>query len=336
MERVAERPLVAELVRTRTPHVRVSSAGLRALDQFGEKLAAGHYELQNSGCICEEGGKNRVLVGEEDRYGLPFRTYLCKDCGLLFTTPRMSEKSVAEFYEVDYRPIYRGKEKATAGFFDDQIRHGRQILKRVPGNPRRVFDIGCGAGGVLMPFKEQGAECFGCDFGADYLERGKQAGLTLETGNAETLRKHGPADLIIASHVLEHCLNPIEELRSWSGLLAEGGQIYIEVPGLFEVYRNYKSLAAFFHVAHTFNFTLGTLTDVAGSAGLKMLDGNESVWALFSPSTDIAATSPNRADAIERFLRRGEKSSTKIPRELRRHSLRLARSAAKRLSFGRP
>lgn len=359
MINVSKNPLVAGLVKTGTPHIRVSENGLIALDQFRHRLADGQYELSESGCLCDAPIEGSLLVAEEDRYGLPFKTFLCRQCGLLFTSPRMSQKSVARFYEVEYRPIYRGKQKATPSFFEDQIRHGRQIAKRleqaplplvsrmiVPGRGGsesseslqgvpRIFDIGCGAGGVLMPFKQSGWQCFGCDYGVDYLERGREAGLTLEAGSFETLRKHAPANVIVASHVLEHCLDPVAELRGWSSLLAPNGLVYIEVPGLFDVYRNYKSLAAFFHVAHTFNFTLDTLTAVTAKAGLERIAGNESVWAIFKQSERPPTTSNNVASRIERFLRRNENGILRIPREIRRHFLRQVRGAAKRVPFAK-
>lgn len=251
----------------------------------------------------------------------------------------MSPASVAKFYEVEYRPIYRGKQKATQSFFEDQIRHGRQILNRMrrwrkKTSDQRVFDIGCGAGGVLVPFKEVGFQCFGCDFGSDYLERGRQAGLTLETGDYHSLEKYAPANVIVASHVLEHCLDPIEELKGWASLLSDDGLLYIEVPGLFDVYRNYKSLAGFFHVAHTFNFTLGTLRSVAHSAGLEFIAGDESVWALFriGKGASLEPKASDQAAEIERFLRKDENGIIRLPREARRHALRLARSASKRLT----
>ncbi len=329
-------PLLKDLAKTGSTHIRVSEKGLEALKVFREKLSRGEYELVEGRCVCEAGGANRVLIAEEDRYGLPFQTYLCKDCGLLFTSPRMTPGSVAKFYEDDYRAIYRGKSKATQSFFDDQIRHGRQVLRRVAreksvAKGNRVFDIGCGAGGVLIPFKEASFECYGCDFGSDYLERGRAAGLTLEAGSFEALRQYAPADLIIASHVLEHCLDPIEELRGWASLLAPNGLIYIEVPGLFDVYRSYKSLSLFFHVAHVFGFTLGTLTDVAARAGLERIAGDESVYAIFKPSSPRHEHT-NYSATIERFLARGDGGVWKLPRELRRHAIRLAKSIAKRVT----
>jgi len=331
---VAERPLVQELVDTGKPHIRVSAAGLEALAKFRERLRGGEYELLEEGCVCSSGGANRVLVASEDRYGLPFRTYLCRDCGLIFTTPRMSLQSVIKFYDVEYRAIYRGKPKATEAFFADQARHGRQILRRLGRRSTgRVFDIGCGAGGVLVPFQQAGWQCYGCDFGSEYLERGRAAGLTLEVGSFEMLRPYAPADVIIASHVLEHCLEPVAELKGWASLLSKDGVIYIEVPGLFDVYRNYKSLAAFFHVAHTFNFTLGTLRSVAAQAGLKFVAGNESVWAVFALSDKPFSLPNSDAKRIEKFLGRKEGGAERVPREVRRTFLRLLNSGLKKVGL---
>jgi SAM-dependent methyltransferase len=335
-----DQPLLLELAPSGKPHVRMSPAGRDALKSFRRKLERGEYELTEAGCICGGTDANRTLVAAEDRYGLPFRTYLCRNCGLLYASPRMSPESVQKFYTEDYRSIYRGSSKASDKFFRDQALHGRQILRRITyavgKHPTaRVFDVGCGAGGVLVPFRERGWECYGCDLNSDYLERGRAAGLTLEVGNHEILRSYEPAGLVIASHVLEHCLDPVAELEGWASLLKEDGLLYLEVPGVFNVFRDYKSLGGLFHVAHTFNFTLETLTAMASRAGLHRVAGNESVWALFEKGGEQVEVPPGATLAIESFLRQPNTGLRKAVRELRRHTARLARSGAKRLRFGR-
>jgi hypothetical protein len=56
-----------------------------------------------------------------------------------------------------------------------------------------------------------------------------QALLTPEKA-AEIVDRHGPVDVLIARHILEHAENPERLLRALSGLLREGGYMIVEVP----------------------------------------------------------------------------------------------------------
>lgn len=330
-------PLIKGLRVSGTPHVPLNPESLEALAAFRERLRAGAYEMNESGCLCGSAPASALLIAEEDRYGLPIRTNLCRSCGLLFTSPRMTEESAARFYENEYRPIYRGSATASEAFFHNQTKHGAKILERVgpflkSGSGLVVLDIGCGAGGVLQPFQQAGWRAFGCDFNPAYLERGIDQGLQLVAGSSGALRQFGPADLIVASHVLEHCLEPDKEIREWTSMLTAGGLIYIEVPGVLELFQSYKRIESYFHVAHTFHFSLGTLTNLLAEEGLAFIAGDETVWALFSPDVDVC-TRPHREApvVIENFLRHSQDPLRATARELNRHARKFGRSIAKRL-----
>ncbi|MFU8884466.1 MAG: class I SAM-dependent methyltransferase [Cyanobacteriota bacterium] len=202
----------------------------------------------------------------------------------------MNADSLAKFYETDYRLIYAGNRKATESFFSEQVARGEDILKYVedcldmPRN-RVIFDIGCGAGGVLLPFQDKGFETYGCDLGGEYLERGKAAGLRLDQGDWSILSRHGKAHLVILNHVLEHLPYPLDMLRRLLELIEEDGYIYIEVPGILYSYKTYGDFLLFLQNAHLYHFTLGTLTDAMKKCGYSLVKGDERIRALYKKNT---------------------------------------------------
>lgn len=267
----------------RQPLEKLSELQQSALERFQEKLANGVYAFEPAQCIC--GGRDGIIIASRDRYALTVQTYLCKKCATMWTNPRMTSDSLSKFYEEDYRPIYVGYAQAPDVFFEDQVHHGQVILKfikpHILNQDYTVFDVGCGAGGVLLPFVDAGWHGFGCDLGQEYLERGRSAKLTLEHGEADLLAPYGPANLIILSHVLEHLPDPLLSIQHLSTLLKKDGFIYIELPGIFNIHRAYKDTMLFLQNAHLYHFTLTTLTLLMARVGFKLIKGDQFIHALF-------------------------------------------------------
>jgi SAM-dependent methyltransferase len=273
-----------------------------ALERFKEKIRTKEYNFESVSCLC--GKSNGLLISTRDRYGLPVDTHLCNFCGTLWTSPRMTPESLKNFYTMDYRPIYVGDSQAPDLFFQEQIDHGTFIfnftfpyLVQNNDNKKIVFDIGCGAGGNLIPFKNNGWMTFGCDLGSDYLQRGLAEGLILEHGDAVILSKYGPANFVILSHVLEHMTQPLENLRQISDLLTDDGYIYIELPGIYKIHETYGDFLLFLQNAHLYHFSLNTLVSLMNRAGFTLVTGDEYIHALFKKEK------PTTNESNENFIK---------------------------------
>lgn len=275
------------------PQAKLTESQKKSLFEFQGKVKQGIYTSENVSCLC--GYSEGILLTERDRYCLPVTTKLCTCCGTLRTSPRLDELSLSTFYDRDYRSIYVGSPQAPNEFFEQQEIHGTSILYFVwtaikPEKTLTVFDVGCGAGGTLTPFKNVGCKVFGCDLGSQYLHRGISAGLTLEYGDVETLYQYGKADLIILSHVLEHFPQPLQALKKISQAMNEGGYLYIEVPGIFNIHNAYKNPLLYFQNAHFYHFTLSTLTFLLQQAGFELVKGDEYVQALYKKANKVTSS----------------------------------------------
>ncbi len=302
------------------------------LDAFKDRWLAGELALEENRCGCAD--PDPTQLAPFDRYGLPIETYLCQSCGLVYSTPRMTDDELSQFYKITYRPLYSGQERAPDKLFDRQAKTGREVLQRIrsllPSGSFRgvVVDIGCGAGGALWPFEEEGWQTIGYDFDLDYLDYGRGRGLDLREGTDEIERCH----VLMALHVLEHVATPGAMLARWTSALEPGGLLVISVPGLLRAFAEYAGLQPYLHVAHLFHYTLDSLADlVERSTGLHLLSGDESVFAVFGKGQASARIPTDVSGRILGYLKFRESGMGKVLTYAERKALKLQRRLGIRL-----
>jgi len=127
-----------------------------------------------------------------------------------------------EHYRRRYAALKPGWEHATARF-------QRWIAARLTPNSR-VLDLGCGRGGVVERLGMTGQWC-GCDPDWCSLEEHRAVGLT----RSQTLSERLPFadavfDVVIASWVLEHLLEPLATWRQVARVLHPGGRFFFLTP----------------------------------------------------------------------------------------------------------
>lgn len=269
------------------PILNLNSLQLDQKKIIEEKIKSDKYKFESVNCIvCDN--SDFELLAEKDRYGLYVSTMICKKCGLIQTNPRMDQESYNEFYDGEYRRLHRGSKVATKDEFEDQKFHGRAVLDLIERKCGKITDkfvveIGTGAGGILQVFKEAGNRVFGVDLGSDYIDYGKQLGLNLKVGTVKELRKlKVKPDVVIYAHVLEHILNPKEELLELRKYLKKTSIIYIEVPGVKNLMKTYnQNFLTYLQNAHIYHYSLKTLTNITNKAGFELVYGNECINSIF-------------------------------------------------------
>lgn len=248
------------------------------------RLASGEYSVENVSCFC--GASDGIVVAHRDRYGIPHRMVLCNECSLIYATSRMTEESYRKFYNNEYRQIYDGwefkKKIDKEEVFLSGLGRGyrfHNFITHFDITPEVVYDIGCNMGDHLIPFKEAGAEVYGCDWGIENIEFGKTKGINIISGGVDELIKLGKkADFIILNHVIEHFLNIEYELLKIRELLTPDGYLYVGVPGLYST-----NLLLLFQNAHTYQFQSESLTYVMNVCGFEEYYMDEhiaSIWKL--------------------------------------------------------
>jgi SAM-dependent methyltransferase len=290
--------LSARLAANARPWIRLSPGQLDARTRVLEKIADGTYRMASVPCFCGDDGTHDVEIAGRDRYGLPVTTVLCERCGLLRSNPRMDADSTARFYQDDYRDLYTGPGQAV-DLFASQVTRGRNLVKllaKLLPTIDTVYEIGCGAGGLLLPFAEAGKTVRGVDLGDEYLDVGRAHGMQLVHGGPDDLlaAAGAPADLVLLLHVLEHYLDLRESLAQTMRLVRPGGLLLVEVPGLASIATGYRGdVLSYLQNAHNFHFDATTLGYVLRACGFEVLVCTDDAMALCRrPEPDELSTQP--------------------------------------------
>jgi 2-polyprenyl-3-methyl-5-hydroxy-6-metoxy-1,4-benzoquinol methylase len=231
--------------------------------------------------ICKS--NNFRLINNQCRYGFYYPTGLCLICGNIQQTEYYTQEVLDTFYERFYRRIY-GFLSPNDLFTEQKNGRGHRIYNFIsPSIGVRVLEVGCGAGGILSVFRDNGAEVLGLDYDLNYLVFARNQGINVRKGSIENVSDNEKFDLIILSHVLEHVRQPIDFLKSLRKHLVPNGVLYVEVPSLEYVCAGGYGgqLINYWQNAHFTHFTLKSLFLVSSLAGFKLVKQNKliaSIW----------------------------------------------------------
>jgi SAM-dependent methyltransferase len=259
------------------------------------------------------GGGQFTLLATQERSGLPTSVSLCRDCALVFTNPRLSETFLQDHYREDYRDIERGKRSDLHQFmFDLQASKGPRLfgfMEKAGFRPQAdidVIDIGCGEGGLLHWFSQNTGvgQAIGFELNAEAAAYGRAQGMDIRT--AEYKASGGGLSLAMLEQVLEHLSSPGALLADIAASQKPGSWLFIGVPGILNVPTAYdRNFVAYLQYGHMFHYCLYTLERLVTPFGYRLIQGDETVYALFQRVADVpldVLTAPIAADRVVELL----------------------------------
>jgi 2-polyprenyl-3-methyl-5-hydroxy-6-metoxy-1,4-benzoquinol methylase len=140
---------------------------------------------------------------------------VCRHCGHVYQSPRMSPEDLASFYAMGYREHRQGTESLTAKDLAMQAARARLTVVLLGRRVRQVarhLDLGSSSGALLEAVRDGfGSQGVGVEPGEISAVRGgaRAASLPSQTKLTEAAE---PVDLVTAMHVLEHLPDPIQTL----------------------------------------------------------------------------------------------------------------------------
>jgi 2-polyprenyl-3-methyl-5-hydroxy-6-metoxy-1,4-benzoquinol methylase len=192
----------------------------------------------------------------------------CANCGLVFLS---SFDHVNKDYYSDAHmnddPL--GK-RLPVEYQMDEKRRINFCRKSIMG--KRVLDIGCGFGDFIKNCSEKAREVCGVDPDLRSTEMIRKKGFRI-FGKVQEIPKLRRFDIITMFHVLEHLMDPVEELVRLRTRLDDDGKLIVEVPNsdeaLLTLYNN-RGFSKFYWSCHLFLFNETTLKTVLKKAGYKV------------------------------------------------------------------
>ena len=166
-----------------------------------------------------------------------FSVVRCRSCDLEFSVPLKAAPleyyadHSADYVAESYEAIHPGYQ-----FIIHKIDEATSLLD---AGKRRVIDIGCGCGYLLIALQRRGYQCLGIDFNEHLVRVAiERFGIQARVDRVECLLSLGQTfDLAILSNVLEHVEKPRELLENIRKILNPGGLVVVEIPN-----RNWTSI----------------------------------------------------------------------------------------------
>lgn len=189
-----------------------------------------------------------VNIGQEKLAKLP--VVCCSICGFMMQNPRFNKYFYDNYYNKYYRSLLFGESKPEKAFIIDQIRRGEFLysnLSKHLNTPGCLLDVGCSAGGLMVPFAKRGWTVLGTDPDEGYAKYGREnLNVNIETVAAEQMNLLDKQfDLIIITGSLEHIFDANITLEICRRAAKEDSLLFVEGRAL-----NYGIINKFFSHNH--------------------------------------------------------------------------------------
>jgi len=155
------------------------------------------------------------------------------------------------------------------------VRHFEKLAKKL-ASAQFVVDVGSNDGILLRPLQELGVKAIGIEPSVNVSKIANDAGLEtvcafFDMGSVAGVElKYGKPDVIVASSVFTHLENPHQFIEAAKSLLAEDGQLVIEVEYIGNILR--QTQFERFYLDRIFYYSLNSLRHLFKSHGMSISD----------------------------------------------------------------
>lgn len=203
-------------------------------------------------------------------YGKHGQIVKCKDCGLVYMNPRRNAAIIHEMYGIQEDNVY----------YDE--RRGRNItflkaledINSVCVKKGKLLDVGCGIGLFLRLARSSKWDIEGIEPSkwATRIARDKYR-LNVQTGTLKTAKLFNEKfDVITMWDVIEHCTDPLGELKLTNSVLKKNGYLFLTTMDLDSFVARLMGRRWWWLMEmHLFYFTRETIKKLLGEAGFEIV-----------------------------------------------------------------
>ncbi|MFL7791145.1 MAG: class I SAM-dependent methyltransferase [Anaerolineae bacterium] len=153
-------------------------------------------------------------------YGRHHTIVQCRECGLVYTNPRLDSHDIVDTYEAVEDPLYLEEREGRVLTFERHLKP----LERVAGAPDScsLLDVGCYTGVFVEIAARHGWDAWGLEPSRWAVEQAQARGLRVVQGTLDTADlTEAQFDVVTMWDVIEHLTDPREALKQAHRLLRD-------------------------------------------------------------------------------------------------------------------
>jgi 2-polyprenyl-3-methyl-5-hydroxy-6-metoxy-1,4-benzoquinol methylase len=201
--------------------------------------------------------------------------YRCPHCDVTFLYPPMRTDEEKKFYAKEFEKFMEKRAGADFDWKGPEVHiktNEKQYYRRlpffeefvVPG--KRVLEIGCSSGFMLLPLQKKGMRVVGVEPSKGFTAFLTKKNIPVFESIEKLLQSEeggNKFDLVMHFFVLEHLRDPEEFIKNSLNLVIDGGNMVFEVPSRSDPLISIYNISAFqkfyWSVAHNYYFNRASL-----------------------------------------------------------------------------
>lgn len=199
------------------------------------------------------------------------RLVRCRQCGLVFVSPRVQAGTIVDSYSAGEDPTFVSQAEARERTFGESVAH----IERLTGKPGRVFDIGTAGGSFLAAARARGWQVDGCEPNRWLAGWGKSHyGIDIRPGPLDAHDLPSAAyDVVTIWDVVEHLPSPSAILNRVKDLVKPGGYLILTFPDIGSPSARWLGRYwPFLSSVHLYYFSKKTMRAMLKKHGFEMIE----------------------------------------------------------------
>ena len=201
----------------------------------------------------------------------------CLNCSVIFPNTNFSsdkeyvKKVYTHYSKQNHRKILYGTQKYRKSTFIEE-RYNYCISRIFKNKNINVLEYGCGNGLFLSHLKKKKIKCKGLEVDPYQIQIAKKKGLNVTDTNIED-EKNNEYNLCVMFDVLEHLINPVEQLKIINKKLKKGGHVICYSPNIYSIAFELmgKNQNQVYPFEHLFFFAKKTLEILAKKTNFRVV-----------------------------------------------------------------
>lgn len=230
--------------------------------------------------LCGEDNTKLLFEKEGKLLHEKFKFVKCRNCGMVYVNPRLSDKEISKLYEEDY---FKGEGFGPDDYISEfdtakKTEEVERIMDHIEvitgiGKDARILDVGFGMGDFMRAAAKRGYDVHGTDISDYACKSAREKGFNVRKGRLlDTGFDADYFDVIVAIELLEHDHDPSELMKEIYRILKPGGLFFHRTANITMYRLDGKDCHYYMPEGHIYYFTFPTMKRYLIKTGFEPVD----------------------------------------------------------------